>query len=80
MDSKKAVPIHVEEPNFSNLSLDDKVRLANRDSGPSAIRITDEELLETLRNLILSHWQITDERDFFPAPQPVSLNAEIFLN
>src|SRR6185369_6689717 len=36
-------------------------------------RITDEELLTELKKIILSHWQVTDERDFFPAPQPVSL-------
>ncbi len=65
--------IEEESKIFSNLSLDDKIRLANRDSGPTAIRATDEKLLETLKKIILSHWQTTDERDFFPAPQPVSL-------
>lgn len=50
-----------------------EVRLANRETGPVSIRIIDEELLGTLKKIILCHWQITDERDFFPAPQPVSL-------
>jgi mRNA guanylyltransferase len=62
------------EESKGHFSLDNnKVRLANRDSGPISFRINDEELLETLKKIILDHWQITDERDFFPAPQPVSL-------
>lgn len=54
-------------------SMDDKVRLANRETGPMSTRVTDDNLLEMLRKIILNHWQVTDERDFFPAPQPVSL-------
>ena len=50
-----------------------EIRLANRESGPLAIRVIDEELLNKLKKIILVHWQITDDRDFFPAPQPVSL-------
>jgi mRNA guanylyltransferase len=50
-----------------------EIRLANRESGPIAIKVVDEELLEILKKIILDHWQTTDDRDFFPAPQPVSL-------
>lgn len=51
------------------------IRLANRDNGPISTRVTDEQLLTVLKKHILSHWQIPDddERTFFPAPQPVSL-------
>lgn len=51
----------------------EEIRLANRETGPISIKTTDEVLLDKLRKIILSHWQITDDRDFFPAPQPVSL-------
>jgi len=87
MDFKKG-PTNIDNLTMSlaNISVDEKVRLANRESGPTAIRIMDEELLDTLKKIILSHWQITktgndqiasfsqiDEKDFFPAPQPISL-------
>jgi hypothetical protein len=49
------------------------IKLANRENGPNALKINDPELLSTLRDLILRHWEVKDERDFFPAPQPVSL-------
>lgn len=52
----------------------EKIRLANRETGPISIRIIDEELLQKLKKIIISHWSNeNDERDFFPAPQPVSL-------
>ncbi len=55
--------------------MDNEIKLANREFGPKSTRIVDEELLKTLKKIILHHWQLTnDERDFFPAPQPVSLD------
>jgi len=53
--------------------MDEEIRLANKETGPNAIRINDEELLLVLKDIVLSHWQITDNKEFFPAPQPVSL-------
>lgn len=65
--------VNKTQEELGNLSLDNKIRLANRDTGPMSIRIYDEELLKTLRKIILNHWKTTDDEDFFPAPQPVSL-------
>jgi len=55
------------------MSFSDEIRLANRESGPNAVRMLDEAFLDTIKKIVLSHWVVTDERDFFPAPQPVSL-------
>jgi hypothetical protein len=59
-------------------NFNEEVKLANKETGPIAIRITNESLIESLKKIILLHWQITDERDFFPAPQPVSLERRDF--
>lgn len=58
-----------------------KVRLANKQTGPFAIRVRDEELTTTLKNIILSYWSKIDrKKDFFPAPQPVSLERRDLTN
>jgi mRNA guanylyltransferase len=53
--------------------INEEIKLANKETGPIAIKVNDEDILNELKNIILSHWQITDGTEFFPAPQPVSL-------
>lgn len=49
------------------------VRLANSINGPQGIQVEEgSELEHNLRNCILSYWP-ERKNDFFPAPQPVSL-------
>ena len=48
------------------------VRLANTETGPEAIPVTDQQILRSLRNTILGYWP-KRKNDFFPGPQPVSL-------
>ena len=48
------------------------VRLANQDNGPKAYPVTDPNILKTLRSIILSYWP-KRRNDYFPGPQPVSL-------
>lgn len=53
---------------------DEEIRLANKETGPHALRIYNPDLILKLKTIILNHWHIVDkEKDFFPAPQPVSL-------
>jgi len=72
---EKKVNSEHAEPSLENLTLDDvEIRLANKETGPYAMKVQNEELLETLRDIVLSHWQIPDNKEvYFPAPQPVSL-------
>jgi len=64
---------------MENIPLGIPTRLANRDNGPNAIKILDDEIITTLRNTIMAHWQMPDNYDLgdkenvFPAPQPISL-------
>jgi mRNA guanylyltransferase len=59
---------------MDNFNFNEEVKLANKESGPTAIRVLDEKLLEKLKDIIIAHYQITDNnRDYFPAPQPISL-------
>lgn len=51
------------------------IKLANRDNGVDALKVTDENLIAILKNTILSFWENT-KHDFFPAPQPVSLDRK----
>jgi mRNA guanylyltransferase len=51
------------------------IRLANKEDGVEAIKITDENLISILKNVILSNWE-NNKHDFFPAPQPVSLDRK----
>ena len=42
--------------------------------GPNASKLLDINIASTIKTIILTHWQIIIEKnDFFPAPQPVSL-------
>jgi mRNA guanylyltransferase len=49
-----------------------KIRLANKETGPESIRVVDENLLDMLKNVVLEYWP-SRRSDFFPGPQPVSL-------
>lgn len=49
------------------------IKLANREYGPEATKVTNLERNLKLKNVILSYWNIGNKKDFFPAPQPVSL-------
>ncbi len=49
------------------------IRLANKEDGIEAIKIIDDKLSLILKNTILSFWGEI-KNDFFPAPQPVSLD------
>lgn len=49
------------------------IRLANREHGPEATKVTNIDTILTLKNVVLSCWNIGNKKDFFPAPQPVSL-------
>jgi mRNA guanylyltransferase len=49
------------------------VRLANKNYGVSVEMVTDDQTNDKLKAFILNEWNIHDSRDFFPAPQPVSL-------
>jgi len=58
-----------------------EVRLANKETGPHAIKVTDENKLTTLRNIVLNYWVKADhKKEFFPAPQPVSLERRDLSN
>jgi len=59
-------------------TFNEEIKLANKETGPIAYKVNDEGLLDTLKKIILSHWQITDGKYFFPAPQPVSLERRDF--
>jgi hypothetical protein len=48
------------------------VRLANAQTGPNAMPVTETEILQTLRAIVLSYWP-KRKNDYFPGPQPVSL-------
>ena len=48
------------------------VRIANSETGPKTIQILGPEVLKKLKNLVLSFWP-NRKNDYFPAPQPVSL-------
>jgi hypothetical protein len=48
------------------------VRLANTETGPTATPVTDQEVVKALRNVVLGYWP-KRKNDFFPGPQPVSL-------
>lgn len=57
------------------------VRLANKEYGPIALKINDENKLEYLKNIILDYWPRNDKKkDYFPAPQPVSLERRDLNN
>jgi mRNA guanylyltransferase len=47
-------------------------RLADTETGPRSEQITDTELHSKLKSKFLSYWP-SRKNDFFPAPQPVSL-------
>lgn len=47
-----------------------ETRLANRENGPIAIKIADDN--HVFKNIIMSFWP-EQKKDCFPAPQPVSL-------
>ncbi len=58
-----------------------RVRLANKETGPYAFKVLDEPLLITLRSIVLNFWSKIDrKKDFFPAPQPVSLERRDLAN
>lgn len=48
------------------------VRLANTENGPVATPVTNQGVLGTLRGIVLGYWP-KRKNDFFPGPQPVSL-------
>jgi len=50
----------------------DSVRLANSETGPIAIPVTDVLLVTNIRNIVLGYWP-RRRNDYFPGPQPVSL-------
>ncbi len=51
-----------------------EVKLADKINGPSVIKIQSGDIVQILRDIIISHWNPTNDNvDFFPAPQPVSL-------
>lgn len=47
-------------------------RLADPETGPKSKQLLDSEILATLKSKFLSYWP-SRKNDFFPAPQPVSL-------
>jgi mRNA guanylyltransferase len=47
-----------------------ETRLANRENGPIATKVADDN--QVLKNIIMSFWP-EQKKDCFPAPQPVSL-------
>lgn len=47
-------------------------RLADSETGPRSRQVTDEKLIQKLKQKFLSYWP-SRKNDFFPAPQPVSL-------
>jgi hypothetical protein len=50
------------------------IRLTNKNNGPTANRVFDKNLIDNLKKIILINWQSNnDNPDFFPAPQPISL-------
>lgn len=48
------------------------VRLANTETGPEAIPVTNQNVVRVLKNIVLGYWP-KRKNDFFPGPQPVSL-------
>lgn len=50
----------------------EEVRLANNETGPVATQVTDPNKLKILRNIVLGFWP-RRRNDYFPGPQPVSL-------
>ncbi len=48
------------------------VRLANNKTGPKSIPVMDQLLLKNIRNIVLGYWP-RRRNDYFPGPQPVSL-------
>lgn len=64
------------QENEKSISSNETVRLANKDTGPLAIKVTDQETINKYIGIIMDHWDIDKElkeKKFFPAPQPVSL-------
>lgn len=51
----------------------EEIRLANRKTGPVSYRVYDDDLVKKLKKIVLNHWKTSNEKDFFPAPQPISL-------
>lgn len=49
-------------------------RLANKEDGVEVIKVTDVAITEKLKKTIMSFWD--SKNDFFPAPQPVSLDRK----
>jgi hypothetical protein len=50
----------------------DHIRLANSETGPIAIPVTDVLAVKNIRNIVLGYWP-RRRNDYFPGPQPVSL-------
>ena len=48
------------------------IRLANSENGPKSILVNDPDILKNLRSIVLSYWP-KRRNDYFPGPQPVSL-------
>lgn len=50
------------------------VKLTNKNHGPDAIKILNEDVIRKLKKIVLDCWKNRlNGKDFFPAPQPVSL-------
>lgn len=58
-----------------------ETRLANKYNGPIGIRVVDEMEINCLKKIILDIWiNSPHKKDFFPAPQPVSLERRDLPN
>ena len=57
---------HVVSPKQST------IRLANAETGPTAIPVSDVLAVKNIRNIVLGYWP-RRRNDYFPGPQPVSL-------
>ena len=57
---------------FCNVVRTDTLRLANSETGPIATPVTDVLLVKNIRNIVLGYWP-RRRNDYFPGPQPVSL-------
>jgi mRNA guanylyltransferase len=61
-----------EGPEVPDTTPKGEVRLADSKTGPKSIQVSDPKKVEFLKNFVLSFWP-NRKNDFFPAPQPVSL-------
>ena len=58
-----------------------EIRLANKETGPISHKVVDEEQLIILKNAVLNYWsKLERKKDYFPAPQPVSLERRDLNN